>query len=131
MKQSSLVGLLKETIDKKEAIIKEYEYYQDPNIDVKKEILATLNKDIYKILNITIPEDLDYTGVFDDIFTEYTMEHHLSRIKTTNMGSMFRLTYQVTLKDAAREKEMIDRLRCRNGNLEITVSRQETTVSEL
>ena len=52
MKQSSLVGLLKETIDKKEAIIKEYEYYQDPNIDVKKEILATLNKDIYKIIDM-------------------------------------------------------------------------------
>lgn len=89
------------------------------------------NKDIYKILNITIPEDLDYTGVFDDIFTEYTMEHNLSRVKTTNMGSMFRLTYQVTLKDAAREKEMIDRIRCRNGNLEITVSGQETVVAEL
>ena len=88
-------------------------------------------KDLYKTLNVTIPEDLDYTGVFDDIFTEYTIEHNLSRVKTTNMGSMFRLTYDITLKDAAGEKEMIDRLRCRNGNLEITVSRQETTVSEL
>ena len=89
------------------------------------------NKDLYKTLNVTIPEDLDYTGVFDDIFTEYTIEHNLSRVKTTNMGSMFRLTYDITLKDAAGEKEMIDRLRGRNGNLEITVSRQETTVSEL
>ena len=89
------------------------------------------NKDLYKTLNVTIPEDLDYTGVFDDIFTEYTIEHDLSRVKTTNMGSMFRLTYDITLKDAAGEKEMIDRLRGRNGNLEITVSRQETTVSEL
>ena len=88
-------------------------------------------KNLYKTLNVTIPEDLDYTGVFDDIFTEYTIEHNLSRVKTTNMGSMFRLTYDITLKDAAGEKEMIDRLRCRNGNLEITVSRQETTVSEL
>ena len=89
------------------------------------------NKDLYKTLNVTIPEDLDYTGVFDDIFTEYTIEHNLSRVKTTNMGSMFRLTYDITLKDAAGEKEMIDRIRCRNGNLEITVSRQETAVSEL
>ena len=88
-------------------------------------------KNLYKTLNVTIPEDLDYTGVFDDIFTEYTIEHNLSRVKTTNMGSMFRLTYDITLKDAAREKEMIDKIRCRNGNLEITVSRQETTVSEL
>ena len=92
---------------------------------------AGKKKDLYKMLNVTIPEDLDYTGVFDDIFTEYTIEHNLSRVKTTNMGSMFRLTYDITLKDAAGEKEMIDRLRCRNGNLEITVSRQETTVSEL
>ena len=92
---------------------------------------AGKKKDLYKTLNVTIPEDLDYTGVFDDIFTEYTIEHNLSRVKTTNMGSMFRLTYDITLKDAAGEKEMIDRLRCRNGNLEITVSRQETTVSEL
>lgn len=92
---------------------------------------ARKKKDLYKTLNVTIPEDLDYTGVFDDIFTEYTIEHNLSRVKTTNMGSMFRLTYDITLKDAAGEKEMIDRLRCRNGNLEITVSRQETTVSEL
>lgn len=89
------------------------------------------NKNRYKTLNVTIPEDLDYTGVFDDIFTEYTIEHNLSRVKTANMGSLFRLTYDVTLKDAAREKEMIDRIRCRNGNLEITVSGQETTVSEL
>ena len=89
------------------------------------------NSETYKTLNVTIPEDLDYTGVFDDIFAEYTMEHQLSRVKTTNMGSMFRLTYQVTLKNAAREKEMIDQIRCRNGNLEITVSGQETAVTEL
>ena len=92
---------------------------------------AEKKKDLYKTMNVTIPEDLDYTGVFDDIFTEYTIAHNLSRVKTTNMGSMFRLTYDITLKDAAREKEMIDKIRCRNGNLEITVSRQETTVSEL
>ena len=49
-------------------------------------------KNLYKTLNVTIPEDLDYTGAFDDIFTEYTIEHNLSRVKTTNMGSMFRLT---------------------------------------
>lgn len=87
--------------------------------------------DTYKTLNITIPENLDYTGVFDDIFAEYTNAHSLSRVKTTNMGSMFRLTYNITLKDAAKEKEMIDKIRCRNGNLEISVSAQENTVPEL
>ena len=86
---------------------------------------------IFKTFNITIPEDLDYSGVFDDIFAEYTRSHDLIRVKTTNMGSMFKLTYNVELTDATREKEMIDKLRCRNGNLEIAVSKQETVGTEL
>lgn len=85
----------------------------------------------YKTLNITIPEDLDYSGVFDDIFAQYTTACELVRVKTTNMGSLFRLTYDLTLRDAALEKEMIDKLRCRNGNLEISISRQESTAAEL
>lgn len=85
----------------------------------------------YKTLNITIPEDLDYTEVFEDILKEYTSSCELVRVRTTNMGSMFRLTYDLTMKDFSREKEMIDKLRCRNGNLEITVSRQETPIAEL
>ena len=89
------------------------------------------NADAYKTFSITIPEDLDYSGVFDDIFAEYTLSHDLARVKSTNMGSMFKLTYNVVLQDASREKEMIDKIRCRNGNLEITVSKQETTVTEL
>ena len=89
------------------------------------------NADAYKTFSITIPEDLDYSGVFDDIFAEYTVSHDLARVKSTNMGSMFKLTYNVVLQDASREKEMIDKIRCRNGNLEITVSKQETIVTEL
>lgn len=89
------------------------------------------NADAYKTFSITIPEDLDYSGVFDDIFAEYTVSHDLARVKSTNMGSMFKLTYNAVLRDASREKEMIDKIRCRNGNLEITVSKQETTVTEL
>ena len=89
------------------------------------------NSAIDKTLNITIPEDLDYSNVFEDIFVIYATSYELIRVKTTNMGSMFRLTYNLTLKDATKEKEMIDQLRCRNGNLEITVSKQETTVTEL
>ncbi len=89
------------------------------------------NADTYKTLTVTIPEDLDYSEVFDDIFEEYTSQYDLGKVKTTNMGSMFKLTYQVTLRDVKKEKEMIDKIRCRNGNLEITVSKQETTVSEL
>ena len=76
-------------------------------------------------------EDLDYTGVFEDVFREYTSSCELVQVKTVNMGSMFRLTYDVVLKDPAREKELIDRIRCRNGNLEINVSRQATAATEL
>ena len=85
----------------------------------------------YKTLNITIPEDLDYSEVFDEILDQYTSSYELTRVKTTNMGSMFRLTYDLILKNVAEEKEMIDKLRCRNGNLEITVSKQESTAAEL
>ena len=89
------------------------------------------NAATFKTFTITIPEDLDYSGVFDDIFAEFTRSHDLIRVKTTNMGSMFKLTYNVELADATREKEMIDKLRCRNGNLEIAVSKQETAGTEL
>ncbi len=87
--------------------------------------------DRLRTVRITIPEDLDYTGVFDDIFGRYTSASELVRVKTTNMGSMFKLTYDVTMNTGAGEKEMIDELRCRNGNLEISVSRQESDRREL
>ena len=89
------------------------------------------NAATFKTFTITIPEDLDYTGIFDDIFAEYARSHDLLRVKTTNMGSMFKLTYNVELTDPSREKEMIDKIRCRNGNLEISVSKQETVGTEL
>ena len=86
---------------------------------------------LQRSIRITIPEDLNYTTVFDEPLGQYTVEHELMQVKTTNMGSMFRLTYNVTLKDADAEKALIDDLRCRNGNLEILVSRQETLQAEL
>ena len=89
------------------------------------------NSETFKTFSIVIPEDLDYSGIFDDIFAEYTLSHDLVRVKSTNMGSMFKLTYNVMLRDVTREKEMIDKIRCRNGNLEITVSKQETVGTEL
>lgn len=89
------------------------------------------NAATFKTFTITIPEDLDYSGIFDDIFSEFTTSHDLVRVKSTNMGSMFKLTYNVMLRDVTREKEMLDKIRCRNGNLEITVSKQETVGTEL
>ena len=72
-----------------------------------------------KTLRIVIPENLDYTDIFDDIFAKYTKSFELESVKTTNMGSLYRLTYQITLKSDMSEKEMIDEIRCRNGNLEV------------
>lgn len=86
---------------------------------------------LYKTLSITIPEDLNYTNVFDPILSEYTSSCELVRVKTTNMGSLFRLTYNITLKKDTYEKDFIDKLRCRNGNLEISISPQESAVAEL
>lgn len=86
---------------------------------------------LYKTLHITIPEDLDYSGVFDGLLQEYASDYELVQVKTTNMGSMFRLTYNLTLRQTDCEKELIDKLRCRNGNLEINVCRQETVLGEL
>ncbi len=82
-----------------------------------------------KTLRITIPEDLDYTGVFDAVMERYTLRHDLKKVKTTNMGSLIRLTYDLTLRDPAQEKAFLDELRCRNGNLEISISRQETAAA--
>lgn len=85
----------------------------------------------YKTLHITIPEDLDYTRVFTDLLASYTTSCELTQVKTTNMGSLFKLTYDITLRDPAKEKELIDKLRCRNGNLEISISAQQTLITEL
>lgn len=75
-----------------------------------------------KQLKITIPENLNYSSVFDDIFDKYTSEYRLERVKTANMGTMFELTYDVRLKDNDKEKQFIDELRVRNGNLNIMMS---------
>lgn len=73
-------------------------------------------------LRISIPENLDYAGLFDDLFATYTRSAQLLRVRTTNMGSLFELRYAITLKDPGAEKQLIDQIRCRNGNLTITCS---------
>ncbi len=74
----------------------------------------------YRTLKITIPEDLDYANTFDDILENYTLKYHLNGVKTVNLGTMYLLQYEIELKDTKYEKEMIDALRCRNGNLAIS-----------
>ncbi|MBQ8974530.1 MAG: DUF4956 domain-containing protein [Oscillospiraceae bacterium] len=71
-------------------------------------------------LRITIPEDLEYDGLFDDLFEQYTLSHELERVKTVNMGTMFELSYLVSMRRDGTEKALIDDIRCRNGNLGIT-----------
>lgn len=88
-------------------------------------------KSVFRTLRIAIPEDLDYTDVFDDIFEKYTKQCELVSVRTANMGSIYKLKYDITLKDVKEEKTLIDELRKRNGNLEISVSRQETTSTEM
>ncbi len=82
-------------------------------------------------LRITVPESLDYTDEFEDILKEYTSAHELQRVKTTNMGSLYKLYYNVTLKDPSKEKEMIDKIRVRNGNLEIVCGIADNSKPEL
>ena len=84
-----------------------------------------------KSLRITIPEDLDYDGVFDGLLKTYCADWSLDSVKTTNMGSLFRLNYTVTMRGGANEKAFIDALRCHNGNLEISLAHAEAAVSEL
>lgn len=80
-------------------------------------------KSTNKRLKITIPEDLDYSGCFDDIFSKYTKKARLVKVKTSNMGMLYELTYEISLIDKDSEKSMIDDLRVRNGNLTITCER--------
>ena len=75
-------------------------------------------------LKITIPENLDYDGLFDDLLNEYTLEHELIRVRTTNMGTLYELTYNIRLRGKDISKDFIDALRCRNGNLTVSCGRE-------
>lgn len=83
-------------------------------------------EDAGRILKITIPEDLDYDGLFDDLFERYTTAHTLEKVKTTNMGTLYELRYRITLRQEPVPKVFLDELRCRNGNLDITCCREES-----
>ena len=76
-------------------------------------------RDSERSLKITIPENLDYDGLFDDLFERFTSSCELERVKTTNMGTLYELDYKIMLRDEHSTKNFIDELRCRNGNLNI------------
>ena len=94
-------------------------------------LLDPAAKSLTRRLRVTVPEDLDYTGIFKDTLAVYCKSWKLIQVKTINMGALFRLTYDVTLKDAGREKAFIDDLRLKNGNLEISIAEAETAESDL
>ena len=98
---------------------------------VLSKVPATFGQKQEKLLRIVMPEDLDYSGVFDDIFEKYTASHTIDRVKTTNLGSMFEVSYIIVLRDEKQEKAMIDDIRCRNGNLTIVCSRYNAPNDQL
>lgn len=77
-----------------------------------------------RILRVTIPENLDYDGLFDDLLDEYTKSWSLERVKTTNMGTLYELQYRILLPGGAMPKAFFDELRCRNGNLNVLCGRE-------
>lgn len=89
------------------------------------------NAGLRKVLRITVPEALDYTDMFADVLEQYTSQAVMTSVKTTNLGSLNRLTYDIVLKQTGTEKAMIDDLRCRNGNLEISLSVQPADSRDL
>ncbi|MDR2070427.1 MAG: DUF4956 domain-containing protein, partial [Treponema sp.] len=82
-------------------------------------------------LKIIIPENKDYTSMFNDLFAEYTKEAKLEKVRTVNLGSLYELQYAIVLTDYKKEKELIDKIRTRNSNLEISCSRSVMTREEL
>ena len=94
-------------------------------------LLDPAAKGLKRRLRVTVPEDLDYTGIFQSTLSNYCKSWKLLQVKTTNMGALFRLTYDVTLREAAKEKAFLDELRLHNGNLEISLAEAETGDTEL
>lgn len=87
----------------------------------KTNILSGYNS---KILKIVVPEDLDYEGIFDDVFNKYTDKSELLKSKTINMGSLYELEYRIVTKNGIKEKNLIDDIRIKNGNLKVMLSNQ-------
>ena len=86
---------------------------------------------LQKTLTVTLPESLEYSEIFNDLFAEYTTEARMTRVKTTNLGSLNRLSYDITLRAPGTEKALIDAIRCRNGNLEVSLGCRMPETNEL
>ena len=84
-----------------------------------------------RVLKITVPEDLDFEGKFEDIFERYLTKYTVEEVKTTNMGSMYKLSYRVNMKKGESVKTLMDEIRERNGNLEVSLNRPTVKADEL
>jgi len=91
----------------------------------------TAERNAPRILKITIPENLDYSDIFNDVLDRYTSNYELLSVKSTNMGALFKLVYSINTLPGTNDKEFLDALRERNGNLEVMISRQEVNYNEL
>lgn len=90
-----------------------------------------ISKQKEKRLKVTVPEDMNYQGVFDDLFEKYTNHCEMQKVRTTNMGTLFEISYDVIMKEGISEKEFIDLLRCRNGNLTIQLGVKDNNAQQL
>lgn len=90
-----------------------------------------VRRSVTKQLKITVPENLNFSGAFDDLFGEYTTNVELEQIKTTNLGTLYELTYNIDMKKDVDEKAFIDSLRCRNGNLNIVLCKLPERLEKL
>jgi uncharacterized membrane protein YhiD involved in acid resistance len=93
--------------------------------------LFKIRSDREQELRITIPENINFTGAFDDIFETYTVKASLTSVKSANMGSLYKLTYRIEMKNQNEIRDFIDELRVRNGNLEISIFKLEGNAEEL
>lgn len=94
---------------------------------VSQKIICGSRKSGERHLKVIIPENLDYSDIFDDIFSKYASYSELIHVKTVDMGTLYELQYSVTLKNSADEKKMLDEIRCRNGNLTVVCGRVDTS----
>lgn len=87
---------------------------------VSEKLIPSEHSKNSRLLRVFVTEDMDYNGLFDDIFGEYTAKYTLQSVKSVRMGTMFDLRYIINIKDISKEKEMLDKIRCRNGNLTVS-----------
>jgi uncharacterized membrane protein YhiD involved in acid resistance len=86
---------------------------------------GSANNPADRVLKVTVPEGMDYEAEMEPVLDEHTVRHELSSVRSVNMGSMFKLTYNVTLKDPSKQRSLMDAVRVRNGNLEVAVLRED------